>query len=185
MVAFHAIEIAQDLGSRAVELEIFLRETGNYLQSVSRPIAAIRVGPMAATEWSMAFSRNPCKSKKSLGIRMLFASIEGALANPRPGRTDREAAEAAEPMATLSPRERQVLDALVAGRPSKVIAHDLGISIRTVEVRRARMLERLGTRRLAGAIRLAVLADLAPDRARMAKADLAVASNGPGASPCI
>jgi two-component system response regulator FixJ len=168
----------------------------------------------------MAFSRNPCKSKKSPGIfdlpvivitghgdistavaamkggavdfiekpfddKRLFASIEGALANPRPGRTDREAAEAAEPMATLSPRERQVLDALVAGRPSKVIAHDLGISIRTVEVRRARMLERLGTRRLAGAIRLAVLADLAPDRARMAKADLAVASNGPGASPCI
>jgi hypothetical protein len=44
----------------------------------------------------------------------------------------------------------------VAGRPSKVIAHNLGISIRTVEVRRARMLERLGTRRLAGAIRLAV-----------------------------
>jgi hypothetical protein len=66
-----------------------------------------------------------------------------------------------------------------------VIAHDLGISIRTVEVHRARMLERLGTRRLAEAIRLAVLADLAPDGARMAKADLAVASNGPGASPCI
>jgi hypothetical protein len=34
MVALHAIEITQDLGSRAVELEIIFRETGNYLQSV-------------------------------------------------------------------------------------------------------------------------------------------------------
>lgn len=123
--------------------------------------------------------------EKPFDDERLFTSIEAALANARPGRADREPAEAAERIATLSPRERQVLDALVAGRPSKVIAHDLGISIRTVEVHRARMLERLGTRRLAEAIRLAVLADLAPDRARMAKADLAAARNGPGASPCI
>ena len=75
-----------------------------------------------------------------------------------------------------------MLDALVAGRPSKVIAHDLGISIRTVEVHRARMLERLGTRRLAEAIRLAVLADFASDRARMARAGPAIGSNAPGAS---
>jgi two-component system response regulator FixJ len=43
-----------------------------------------------------------------------------------------------------------------------VIAHDLGISVRTVEVHRARMLQRLGTRQTAEAIRLAVLATLAP-----------------------
>jgi two-component system response regulator FixJ len=107
--------------------------------------------------------------EKPFDDKRLFASIEAALANSGPGRTDREAAEAADRIATLSPRERQVLDALVAGRPSKVIAHDLGISIRTVEVHRARMLERLGTRRLAAAIRLAVLANLAPNGARMAQ----------------
>ena len=123
--------------------------------------------------------------KKLFDDKRLFASIEGALANSGRGRKDREAAEAAERIATLSPRERQVLDALVAGRPSKVIAHDLGISIRTVEVHRARMLERLGTRRLAEAIRLAVLADLAPDRARIAKADPAVGSSAPGANSRI
>ena len=88
-------------------------------------------------------------------------------------------------MATLSPRERQVLDALVAGRPSKVIAHDLGISIRTVEVHRARMLERLGTRRLAEAIRLAVLAGLAPNGAHLAKAGPAVGGSAPGANSRI
>jgi two-component system response regulator FixJ len=56
--------------------------------------------------------------EKPFDDKRLFASIEGALANPRPGRTDREAAEAAEPMATLSPRERQVLDN-PRGRPAE------------------------------------------------------------------
>ena len=44
------------------------------------------------------------------------------------------------------------------GRSNKVIAFDLGISIRTVEVHRARMMERLGVRLFAEAVRLAVLA---------------------------
>jgi two-component system response regulator FixJ len=70
--------------------------------------------------------------------------------------------EAAERVAGLSPRERQVLEALVAGRLTKQIAHDLGISARTVEVHRAHMLERLGTRTLPEAVRLSVMAALAP-----------------------
>jgi two-component system response regulator FixJ len=92
----------------------------------------------------------------------LFGAIEVALARTAQSDKIREAAEAAERIAALSPRERQVLDALVVGRPHKQIAADLGISVRTVEVHRARMMERLGTRRLAEAIRLAVMAQLAP-----------------------
>jgi two-component system response regulator FixJ len=72
-------------------------------------------------------------------------------------------AEAAKSIAKLSRRERQVLDGLVVGQPNKTIAFELGISVRTVEVHRIRMLERLRTRRLADAIRLAVLASLAFD----------------------
>ena len=75
---------------------------------------------------------------------------------------DREAERAAQRIATLSPREREVLDALLAGRQNKVIAFDLNISVRTVEVHRARMMERLGTKQFADAIRLAVMATLAP-----------------------
>jgi FixJ family two-component response regulator len=75
---------------------------------------------------------------------------------------DREAVRAAQRIATLSPREREVLDALLAGRQNKVIAFDLNISVRTVEVHRARMMERLGTKQFADAIRLAVMASLAP-----------------------
>jgi two-component system response regulator FixJ len=69
-----------------------------------------------------------------------------------------EMAEAAVKISSLSSREREVLDALVVGRSNKVIAHDLQISVRTVEVHRANMLERLGARGLGEAVRFAVLA---------------------------
>ena len=91
----------------------------------------------------------------------LIAAIKFALNDGmRKDRTD-DIAAAAALIDTLSPRERQVLEALVGGRPNKVIAFDLGISVRTVEVHRARMMDRLGVRQFAEAVRLSVLATLA------------------------
>ena len=100
--------------------------------------------------------------EKPFANALLVATIEGALA--KNGVADRvlENAEAMRRIAALTPREREVLDGLVAGRQNKIIAADLGISVRTVEVHRARMLDRLGTRRVADAIRLAVVASLTP-----------------------
>ena len=92
----------------------------------------------------------------------LLVAINAALALPLGPARDSESMAAAQRVAGLSPRERQVLDALVAGRSTKQMAYDLGISARTVEVHRARMLARLGTHSLAEAIRLAVLAGLPP-----------------------
>jgi len=91
----------------------------------------------------------------------LIAAIESALkTSAAKGRTDHIAAAAAL-INTLSPRERQVLEALVAGQPNKVIAFDLGISVRTVEVHRSRMMDRLGVHQFAEAVRLLVLASFA------------------------
>ena len=61
----------------------------------------------------------------------------------------------------LSQRERQVLLALSTGQSNKLIAHQLGLSIRTVEMHRAGMMARLGVRTFADALRLAVAGDLA------------------------
>ena len=80
----------------------------------------------------------------------------GAARAPAAGVSD----DAAERIAALSPREREVLDQLVAGKPNKHIARDLGLSPRTVEVHRARMMARLGVGSLAEAVRLAVRAEL-------------------------
>jgi two-component system response regulator FixJ len=90
----------------------------------------------------------------------LLATIENALAHPWQQRHALEVERAVGLVATLSPRECQVLISLLTGNPNKVIAHDLAISVRTVEVHRARMLERLGVRTLAAAVRLGVLAGL-------------------------
>ena len=94
--------------------------------------------------------------------RGLFSAIEIRQEARAPG-ARREFAEAARKIGDLSPREREVLDGLVRGEPHKQIAHRLGISVRTVELHRTRMLHRLGTPHLADAIRLAVLAELAAE----------------------
>jgi PAS domain S-box-containing protein len=94
--------------------------------------------------------------------RGLLAAIENRQTAPSPG-THRSVTEAAREIAKLTTRERQVLDGLVQGEAHKTMAHRLGISVRTVEIHRTRMLHRLGTPHLADAIRLAVLAELASE----------------------
>jgi len=68
-------------------------------------------------------------------------------------------AEAASRIASLTPREREVLDLLVAGLPNKVIAVRLGASPRTIEVHRARVFEKLGAKSLPDLVRLAMTAE--------------------------
>ena len=58
----------------------------------------------------------------------------------------------------LSPRERDVLGGVVSGKPNKVIAHDLGISPRTVEVYRANLMTKMGAASLSELVRMALLA---------------------------
>lgn len=91
----------------------------------------------------------------------LVAAIEAALKSGASKGRAADIAAAALLIDTLSPRERDVLEALVAGQPNKVIAFSLGISVRTVEVHRSRMMDRLGVRQLGQAVRLSVLASLA------------------------
>ena len=94
--------------------------------------------------------------------RGLFAVLERRPKESSTG-TNGRVVDAARKIASLSTREREVLDGLVQGEPHKTIAHGLGISVRTIEIHRTRMLHRLGTPHLADAIRLAVLAELAGD----------------------
>src|SRR5207237_539756 len=65
---------------------------------------------------------------------------------------------AAECLASLTPRERDVMDLVVGGRPNKIIAHDLGISQRTVENHRAAVMKRTGAASLPDLIRLVMAA---------------------------
>ena len=62
----------------------------------------------------------------------------------------------------LSERERQVLEGLVAGKANKVIAHDLGISPRTVEIYRAKVMTKMQAKSLSELVRMALTAGLTP-----------------------
>lgn len=51
-------------------------------------------------------------------------------------------------VATLTPRERQIMELFVGGKPAKAIAYDLGLSTKTVETHRTKVLEKMGARSL-------------------------------------
>jgi two-component system response regulator FixJ len=63
-------------------------------------------------------------------------------------------------LAELSPRERDVLQGLLAGKINKVIAHELNISPRTVEVYRANLMAKSGARSISELMRIALAAGL-------------------------
>jgi PAS domain S-box-containing protein len=93
----------------------------------------------------------------------LIAAIERALDTARRSRDRREARSAAAArIERLSPRERQVLQGLLAGMTNKAIARALQLSPRTVEMHRANMMDDLGLTNLSEALRLAIDAELAP-----------------------
>ena len=74
-----------------------------------------------------------------------------------------ERAAVAARLATLSARERQVLDGLISGNPNKTIAFDLGISPRTVEVYRANLMTKMQAGSLSDLVRMALLAGGSPN----------------------
>jgi two-component system response regulator FixJ len=98
--------------------------------------------------------------EKPIDEDRLFAAIDAALLTGARKNMDNDIVLSSQRMQSLSPRERQVLEGVVAGKGNKLIAFDLNISVRTVEVHRTRLLLRLGTHSIAEAIRVAVLASL-------------------------
>jgi two-component system response regulator FixJ len=143
-------------GTNGLELQANLNELGIRLPvivmtgqgDVATAVQAMKAGAVDFIE-------------KPFDDDLLLMAIETALAAAAgQASLERTIGDAAALIATLSPRERQVLEGIVAGRSTKMIAHDIGISPRTVEVHRAHMLERLGIRSIAEAIRLAVMAGL-------------------------
>ena len=88
---------------------------------------------------------------------VLLGSVRRALDRATSaGDQAKEARSAASRVALLTERERQVLDLIVSGKANKVIAHELSISPRTVEIHRARVMEKMDAGNLADLVRKAL-----------------------------
>jgi two-component system response regulator FixJ len=97
--------------------------------------------------------------EKPLDNERLLATLHAALEDPVPDyRRDEQRADTARRLKELSPREHEVMLSLVRGNPNKIVAHELGISVRTVEIHRANVMSKTESRSLAELVRLALVA---------------------------
>jgi FixJ family two-component response regulator len=93
----------------------------------------------------------------------LLAAVRRAIEKDAAGRKDRaEVAEIADRLATLTPREREVLERVISGKLNKQIAHDLGTVEKTIKVHRGRVMEKMRAPSVAELVRLAQRAGVRP-----------------------
>jgi two-component system response regulator FixJ len=106
--------------------------------------------------------------EKPFDDEVLLASVRSALDRSEASAAlETERAEIRARIATLTHREREVLDGLIAGHPNKIIAFDLEISPRTVEIYRANVMTKMKAGSLSELVRMALAAGAmksAPDR---------------------
>ena len=99
--------------------------------------------------------------EKPFDDNILLEAVRSALdRSEKDDRRDAERAEIIGHLATLSNRERQVLEGLVAGNPNKTIAFDLTISPRTVEIYRANVMTKMAADSLSDLVRMALIAEI-------------------------
>ena len=99
--------------------------------------------------------------EKPFDEEAILNAVQAALERHGKGE-DGDVAAVATKLASLSERERQVLEGLIAGHPNKTIAYDLGISPRTVEVYRANLMAKMQAKSLSELIRMTILAQVSP-----------------------
>jgi two-component system response regulator FixJ len=97
--------------------------------------------------------------EKPFGDDVLLAAIEAAFDHgSKTLAAGQEAAQVRTRLESLTPREKEVLDGLLAGHPNKTIAYDLGLSPRTVEVHRANVMTKMGASSLPELVRMTISA---------------------------
>ena len=143
MPGMSGLELQEALNARNARLPVVLI-TGHG--DVAMAVRAMKAGASDFIE-------------KPFNDQVLLDAVNRALARARDGqgagRADIEAR-----LESLTPREREVMLLVAEGRPNKVVATRLGLSTRTVEVHRAKLMEKMQARSLADLVRMAIACDL-------------------------
>lgn len=141
-----------DLGGLAVLRELGKRQrrfpvvTITGYGDVETAVSAMKLG-------SRDFLEKPFSDAALLSVLdAVFVSL------PRELEAEGERSRAEALVAGLTSRERELLDGLVAGLSNKGVANKLGVSVRTVEMHRGNLMDRLGVKSLADVVRIALMA---------------------------
>jgi len=139
MPGMDGLELQDQLRSRQSSLPMILM-TGHA--DVPLAVRAMKAG-------AVDFLEKPFEDTALLdSVRRALAHVSAAKA------ADADARIVNERLAQLTERERQVLDLLVAGKPNKIVAYELSISPRTVEIHRARVMDKMAAKSLAELVRM-------------------------------
>jgi FixJ family two-component response regulator len=146
MPGMSGLELQETLRSRGLKVPVIVL-TGHG--DIAMAVRAMKAGAADFIE-------------KPYNDQVLIDAVHRALAasrSPQPSlAADRAGIEAR--LGTLSPREREVMQLVIEGKPNKVIATRLGLSTRTVEVHRAKVMEKMAAGSLAELVRMALAAGL-------------------------
>jgi FixJ family two-component response regulator len=142
MPGMSGLDLQAEMAARRIELPILII-TG-YAE-VPIAVRAMKAGAFDFIE-------------KPFSDQTLLDRIRKAITLDLNARREREELTAAlKRLANVTPREHDVMDRVVAGKSNKLIAAELGLSMKTVEVHRKRVMDKMGAESLAELIRLVVL----------------------------
>src|SRR6476646_5966846 len=145
------LHLQEELNRRQIGLPVIII-TGHG--DVPRAVRAMKAGAVDFLE-------------KPFDGEFMLDTVRRALALAQQTRDQAAVAQlAASRMALLTPREKDVLEHLVAGHSNKVIAYELAISPRTVEIHRGHLMEKMQARSLSNLIQMALVAGVSPPASR-------------------
>ena len=140
MPEMSGLELQRELTNRAIDLPVIIL-TGHG--NVQVAVHAMKAGAIDFVE-------------KPFDNELLLDRIQNAVAESlRAGSERSRRNEISERMQLLTPRERQVLDLVVAGETNKGVARHLGISEKTVEIHRANVMRKMRAKSLADLVKIA------------------------------
>src|ERR1700748_2830653 len=143
MPEMDGLSLQQEIVRREINLPIIIM-TGHG--DVPLAVRAMKAG-------ALYFIEKPFDDDTMIG------SVRRALIVGKQARNRAQEAKAAQDLlAQLTPRERDVLDKLVAGRSNKVAAYELSISPMTIEIHRARIMDKMSARSLSDLVRVSLAA---------------------------